>query len=253
MPTRCCSPPERVARHGCAHDQQAHLVQRRAHAAIDIAVVKAADQQGQGDVVEDAAVEQQPVILEHHADRLPVAGYGAAAQLREVRAGHLHPAARRPLHEHDEAQQGALAGAGVSREEDQLVAADLETDLAQGIVAALVALADALEADHGRQSRLNRASMNSPATKGRRSSALLADTDKADRQLELLGNGENHAALCRAVELGQRNTRTPTACVNWSACARAFWPVVASSTSITSWGRIHRACAARARPSSAPP
>jgi hypothetical protein len=91
------------------------------HAAVDVPVVETGDVQRQGDVVEDAAVQQQLVVLEHHADGLAVAGYGTAAQAIDVRPSDGLPAPGGTLHEHDQAQQRALARTGVAGEKHQLL------------------------------------------------------------------------------------------------------------------------------------
>src|SRR5262245_39055361 len=65
---------------------------------------------------------------------------------------------------------------------------------------------------------------------------LLADADELHRQAELLLDGEDGAALGRAVALGQDDPATLHAFLNCSAWAMAFWPVVASRTSSASCG-----------------
>ena len=59
--------------------EQADLVERRAHALLDLAAARARDHERQRDVVEHAAVVEQLVILEHDAEPLPKrAGSGGA-------------------------------------------------------------------------------------------------------------------------------------------------------------------------------
>jgi curved DNA-binding protein len=48
--------------------EQPHLIERGAHALVDLAQRRVGDDQRQGDVVEHRPVRQQLVILEHHAD-----------------------------------------------------------------------------------------------------------------------------------------------------------------------------------------
>ena len=60
-----------LQRHALLAPEQADLIERRAHALADFLGADAGDDQRQRDVVEDRAVVQQLVILEHHADLAP--------------------------------------------------------------------------------------------------------------------------------------------------------------------------------------
>src|SRR5690606_4053962 len=66
---------------------QAQALEHRAHALADLAALHAAQHQRQRDVVEHAAVGQQAVVLEHHADLAPVHRHPAAAHLQQVAVG----------------------------------------------------------------------------------------------------------------------------------------------------------------------
>ena len=103
------------------------LVERRAHALLDLAAARAGDHERQRDVVEDAAVVEQLVVLEHDAEPLPERRNLAARDARRVLVVDEHRAARRPLDQRDQAQQRALAGARRARQEHELAALDART------------------------------------------------------------------------------------------------------------------------------
>ncbi len=122
----------------------------------------------------------------------------------DVLPGQQQLTAGRPLHGQQQAQQGALAGAGVPGDEQELAAPGMETQLVQADMAVGVALAHLLETDHPllllREQRLD----EGLGLERAQVVDALADADVADRQRQLLGQGEDHPALGGAVQLGQR-------------------------------------------------
>ena len=158
MPTRCCSPADSSSGKGALAAEQAHLVERRAHALVHLAPRHAADRERQRDVVVDRPVVEQPVVLEHEADLAAECGNRAAAQLRGVPAVHDHLAARRALEQRDQPQHRALAGAGVAGQEGHLAGLELEGKLGEGFAPVRVTLEDAVESDHGVSAAAGRSS-----------------------------------------------------------------------------------------------
>ena len=75
------------------------------------------------------------------------------------------------------------------------------------------------------------------ARKSTRSSAFSPTPRKQHRQAQLAGDGHRHPALGRAVELGEQHAVDRHRLAELRACASAFCPVVASSTSIVSCGQ----------------
>ncbi|RMU63759.1 hypothetical protein ALP29_200284 [Pseudomonas syringae pv. avii] len=136
---------------------QRHTLKCRIDALGNLRLGQAEDLQGQGDVVEDRAVEQQLVILEHYAD-LPT-------QKRDLRVTDLPQvltcqhqfAGRRALHGQQQAQQRALAGTGMTGDEQKLAAAYSKAQFMQPDMSIRVALTDLLESNHGRSRSANRA------------------------------------------------------------------------------------------------
>jgi hypothetical protein len=68
MPTRCCSPVESSRGRLFSLPSKPDLVERRAHALVDLALRHAGNDQRQRHVVRDRPVMQQLVILKNHAD-----------------------------------------------------------------------------------------------------------------------------------------------------------------------------------------
>ena len=65
---------------------------------------------------------------------------------------------------------------------------------------------------------------------------LFAKPDVLDREIELLADGDYHAAFGRAVQLGEHDARTTRSIGKPLAWLMPFWPAVASRTSRTSCG-----------------
>ena len=123
------------------------MTQRYDHLLLDCTLATLARDSGYG-LVEHAAVGEQAMILEHHADAEPMLRDAAAPHAREFAIVDGDVAARRPLGEADQLEQGALAGAGMAGHEGDFTRADLEADFGQCVESGLVALGDIVEADH---------------------------------------------------------------------------------------------------------
>ena len=91
--------------------EQAHLVQRGAHAAPGLVRRRARDAQRQRDVLAGAAVEEQLVVLEDEADVTAQDGEGRLAERGEVLPVDDHAAARGALDAGRELEQRGLAPA----------------------------------------------------------------------------------------------------------------------------------------------
>src|SRR5690606_30311776 len=104
--------------------------------------------QRQGYVVENTAIEEQMMVLEHHADPAPVVRHLAGMETAEVLAVDQHLAGGGPLHQHDQLEQRAFAGARVAGQKRKLPGRQVEAEIGQGFVPSGITLADILEADH---------------------------------------------------------------------------------------------------------
>ena len=185
---------------------QADLIERRAHAFLDLAAARARDHERQRDVVEHAAVVEQLVVLEHDAEPLAKRRNLAPRDARRVLVVDEHGAARRPLDERDQAQQRALAGARRARQEHELAALDVQRYARQRLAAGRITFVDVLEPDHGRASPSS-ARTNSSARKSSRSATPSPTRDEPDRHFELPRDREQDAAFRRAVELRDGDAR----------------------------------------------
>ncbi|MNN16576.1 hypothetical protein D3C81_1297200 [compost metagenome] len=113
----------------------------------------AGEAQRQGDVGGDGLRGQQVEVLEDHADALAQAAQAGGIEGGGVRAVDQETPAGGLLEAVDQAQQGALAGAGVADDAEDLAGADLQGGWLQGgNVAAIdpVRLVDVVEFDHGK-------------------------------------------------------------------------------------------------------
>ena len=108
--------------------QQADLVDHRARAFQRLTAVESGDVERQYHVFDHVAVEQQLVILEDEADVAAQIGNGALRQAADVLAADRHHAAGGAFDGGDEFQQGALAGAGMSGQENQFAFFDGKID-----------------------------------------------------------------------------------------------------------------------------
>jgi hypothetical protein len=107
--------------------------ERRAHTARDVLLRRRAHAQRKGDVPLDRHVREQGVVLEHEAD-VAVVGLPAG----EVLALKLDRAGGRilePCHHH---QRRRLARSARAQQRDELAAADVDTDVIDGIAPAVI-------------------------------------------------------------------------------------------------------------------
>src|SRR5690606_8593198 len=143
-----------------------------------------------------------------------------------------------PLHRQQQAQQGALAGAGMAGDEEELAAPDLEGQLVQPDVAVGVALADVFETDHAPSCRANSALTKASASKGRRSSMPSPTPMKRIGVPNCLARAKITPPLAVPSSLVSARPVSSTAWLNWRVWLIAFCPVPASSTSSTSCGAL---------------
>ena len=132
--------------------------------------------EGEGHVLVNVLVGQQPEVLEHAAD--------PAAQIRdlpvgeagEILAGHVNLAVARLLLLEDQPQERRLARARGSDQEDELTLLDVDRDVLQGRAALVrVRLSDVIEVDHRPITTLDR--MRTPQPESGRRTALPALAD----------------------------------------------------------------------------
>ena len=89
------------------------------------------------------------MVLEYNAHLAPQVGDMRSVQCAEILAVYQHLAAGRPLHKHDQLEQGALAGTAVPGEEYQFICIDGEADFAERLVAPGIAFGNAIKCNHG--------------------------------------------------------------------------------------------------------
>src|ERR1700744_5995104 len=107
------------------------------------------DLQGEGHVLVDVLVRQQPEVLEHAADPAAEHGHPPVRQPGQVPAGHPDAAVGGPLLLEDQPQEGRLTRAGRADEKDKFALLHANTDVLQSRAAlARVDLADVIEVDH---------------------------------------------------------------------------------------------------------
>ena len=123
MPTRCCSPVDSSSGTLCSRPSRPTW-SSAARTRLPISLrADARDDQRQRDVVEDRAVVQQLVILEHHADLAAERRHLATRDAGNVLAVDDELAAGGPLDQRDQLQQARFAGARMTGEEHDLAAA----------------------------------------------------------------------------------------------------------------------------------
>ena len=157
MATRCCSPPDS----SCG--SRFSLPPRPTISSVSGTTCRMAwpgraeDLQGERDVLVDVLVRQQAEVLEDGADLAAQTRHLAVGQPAQLVAGDQHRPLGGLLLAQREPEQGRLAGPGLADDEDELAAADLEVDPAQGRPGRPgIDLGDVLETDHAasRPSRL---------------------------------------------------------------------------------------------------
>src|SRR5450756_685822 len=120
---------------------------------------------GKGDVAEDVLVRQQPEVLEDCTDLATQCRHLASGQSGQLAASHEHAAGGRCHFAEDQAQQGGLARPGLTHDEHELAAFDLEGDLPQcRLAGARIGLRDVLEANHAYDAPLRAWGQDAPPT-----------------------------------------------------------------------------------------
>jgi hypothetical protein len=94
-------------------------------------------------------VEQEVMVLEYEADLAANVGYAPWTDTCDILSVQEQLAARDALYQRNELQQGAFAGARVTGQKGHCARLHVEVDVAQGLVAPGVALADIVESNHG--------------------------------------------------------------------------------------------------------
>src|SRR5437588_2265832 len=105
------------------------------------------DPEREGHVLEDGQVGEQLEVLEDHPDLAPQEGQVAAAQPAQVAAVDEDAARAGALLPDQQANQGGLTRAAGPHQEDEVLARDLQADVAQGRGAVGVGLTYVLQAD----------------------------------------------------------------------------------------------------------
>ena len=189
--------------------EESHLVERRAHPLVDLAPRHARDDERQGDVVGDRPIEEQLVILEHDAEASAELRDAARLDGRGVLVIDEHLAARRALDERDQLQDAALARAGMAGEKHELARLDAKRHARERLAAVGVALVHLVEVDHAAPSSggLEERGHELGGVENAEILGVLAHADEADGNAQPLCDGEHHAALGGAVELGDHEPR----------------------------------------------
>ncbi len=136
-------------------------------------------------------------------------------------------AARRAFDERDQFQNAALARAGVAGQESQFARFDVEGHAGQRLAAVGVALVHLVEADHAAAPSgpdFSSAETKSGGVEHAEILALLAHADEADGDFQLLRDGEHHAALGGAVELGDHQAGHAQALVEFLGLRHGVLP-----------------------------
>src|SRR5258708_6168509 len=226
--------------------EQTDLIERRAHALVDLALRHAGDDQRQRHVVRHGPVVQQLVILKYHAYAFAELGDAARLYPGGILVVDEHLAARGAFDERDQFQNTALAGTGVAGQKRQLAVIDLERHAGQGLAAVGVALVDLVETDHASGSDFNSADTKSVALNTPKSSVSSPTPTKRMGIFSFWAMARTTPPLAVPSSLVTTRPVTPKPLLNSSACATAFWPIVPSSTNSTSCGApASRRCSTR--------
>src|SRR4029077_16844831 len=103
---------------------------------------------------------QQPEVLEDRADLAAQRRHLPACQPVDLLAGDVDPPTAGPRLAQDQPQEGRLAGAGGTYEEDELALLDIDVDsLERRLLLRGVRRGDVLESDHSLLGRLSGAGM----------------------------------------------------------------------------------------------
>ena len=106
--------------------------------------------EGEGHVLVDGLVGEQPEVLEDGADLAAQLGHLPVREPGDVLAGDVDRALRRPLLAQDQSQQGRLARTRGPDQEDELALVDLERDVVERWPRlARIDLGDVVQPDHG--------------------------------------------------------------------------------------------------------
>src|SRR4029077_17944680 len=128
--------------------EETHLVERGAHAPVDLLQGSCSYGERKRDVVVHRPVGEQLVILEDHADVAAESGDVPRLQRLRVTPRDRDSATGRPLEQCDELQHRALAGTRAAREEHHLAGVDAEADVIECLAPVGVALAHPVEKRH---------------------------------------------------------------------------------------------------------
>ena len=109
------------------------------------------DLEGEGHVLEDGLVGQEPEVLEDAADVAPQVRDAPLGQVADLLAGLPDATGVGHLLAEQEADEGRLAGAGRADQEHELALVDLDGAVLEGDRGSLVRLGDVLEFDHGKR------------------------------------------------------------------------------------------------------
>ena len=121
--------------------------------------------EGEGDVLVDVLVGQQPEVLEHAPDPAAQVRNLPVGEAGEILAGDVNLAVGRPLLLEDQPQERQLARARGPDQEDELTLLDVDRDVLQGRAALVrVRLSDVIEVDHRPITTLDRMRTPQPET-----------------------------------------------------------------------------------------
>src|SRR4029453_12625467 len=180
------------------------------------------------------------MVLEDDADLAAEAGDLRARHDHGVLSVHDQVAARRPLDQRDQLEERRLAGARRSGQEHHLAAADIEREVGERLAPVRVAFEDVIEANHAEArasgAGASTASVNAAGSKTPKSSAVSPTPMKRIGMASRSGIGRTMPPFAVPSSFVSTMPVTPTDSWNCRACASAFCPWPASSTSRTSCG-----------------
>src|SRR5450830_1770267 len=150
--------------------RQRHALQGRVHAFDDFGLGQPKDLQRQRDVIEHRAIEQQLVVLEHHADLAAQERNLRIADGGQVLARQQQFAGARAFHGQQQAQQSTFTGARMAGDKQEFAATHSKAQLMQADMPVGIAFTDLFESNHERSRSANSAWTKGSASNVRRSS-----------------------------------------------------------------------------------
>src|SRR5271156_742639 len=204
--------------------EQSDLVERRAHALLDLAPRHSRDDEWQRDVVGNRSIEEQLMILEHDAQTSAELRDAARLDRRGVLVVDEYLAAGGALDERDQLQDAALAGTRVAGQKHELAGLDAKRHPGKRLAPVRVALRHLVEVDHDAPSSavLRSADTNSDALNTPKSSVSSPTPTKRMGMPSRCAMASSTPPLAVPSSFVTTSPVTPSPLWNSAACATAF-------------------------------